>query len=975
MTQGKRSIGARSYPKLSSQPSYLITQLRLGIEILLTLPPFETSCLAIMPFKDIMPFKERMHPEAVLALGQTRKSFHSKLDGVALRKPKEMFLVKLLLFCSSFGVTNILQRMRSESYTYESLPMPSSIRILRIDPGASSDPITCHFRIVNLDDRPSFTALSYSWQKDPALVTDIMFKGLLTVPFTAWIYKELAKALLGGNNSIDDVWQRFLRDAEGRWTDYNKGEEGDAKPLFCDGRKIMIHANLYEAMARLRCLRPTEYWIDAVCINQQDLSEKTQQVQMMGRIYGDAEEVVVWLGNVTSFAAYPLQTLFSVFGSELSEKDTVSEHTADDSEIRRDSEKVVTDEKLDVVAKEHHQDRSELEIMLTLAAFVLLTRRWFRRLWVVQESRQARQTLFLLGETQFSANLISSVLRWVEDKIDERSRKRSMQGLIAQVVNATPIWQAHIKHIIAMTASVSSSHDEEKWALQQWLQMVKSRKARDAKDMVFAGLSLIRPEHLTIDLSLQAQVPDSHCHNPKEQGNEALPKGREKLWDSLHADYNAETSTVLLNLAACILTHYDLPVLLDITLRFRRPPSYAVLTELPLTSFPSWIPDPGAWSLRALEPVISLNNHGRPFPLSVHMSNVQPQISSDGTKLAVTAALLDTVSHCCPILDLALSIKDCAGAIRVLDWIADTVPRVYYPTGCSGIEALARLLVSAYRNPKDPERQWKEDTMARGFCEMLHELIEGGVGDGVKMWNEGLDHLPTWLKSYPWPSGWAIDYDGIFKAYARIRANHPDAPWPPSNLAGPERKEVLDKTGDIHLDTLTGISEINITRQESPHFDERSDSVRDTGDVANTRDSLREFDWALDVLKYNSGIGLQSLFLTKEGYLGIGPNWLRNGDGVFLVADAKAPYILAQVNDVLQRQAREIREQLDTGKSRSVKLTREHRKSLRERLLQIESRPQGESAWQLVGEAYVEGVMNGEAAGLAEARAQRYNIA
>ncbi|KAI4913049.1 uncharacterized protein J4E92_009921 [Alternaria infectoria] len=865
-------------------------------------------------------------------------------------------------------------RMRSESYTYESLPMPSSIRILQIDPGAPSDPITCHFRIVNLDDRPSFTALSYSWQMDPSLATNVVYPLLLwrTIPVISLPYEWLTKILLGGDNGIDDVWQRFLQEVEGRWADYNKGKEGDEKPIFCDGKKIMIHANLYEAMVRLRCLRPTEYWIDAVCINQEDLSEKTQQVQMMGRIYGYAEEVVVWLGNVTSFAAYPFQTLFSVFGSELDERDTAPGYTTDDSEIRRDSEGVVTDEKLDAMAKEHHQERDLFELTLTSAAFALLTRRWFRRLWVVQESRQARQTLFLLGETQFRANLISSVLRWVEYKI-----KRSPISPTSDPLTCVSIWHSHIKHIPAMLSSMNSSHDEEKWTLQQWLQMAKSRKAGDAKDVVFAGLSLIRSEHLTIDTSLQARGRGFHCRNPK--GREQMPssEGQMKLWDMLHADYNAETSTVLLNLAACILSHYDLSTLLDTTLRFRRPPSHAALTELPFTSFPSWIPDPRAWTSKALEPVISRNNHGRPFPVSAHMSNFKPQISFDGTKLAVTAALFDTVSHCCPILDIVLNIKDCAGAIRVLDWIADTVPRVYHPTGCSGIEALARLIVSAYANPKDPERQWEEDTMARRFCKMLHELIEGVVGDGVKKWNKVLDSLPTWLptwlKSFPWPSGWAIDYDGIFKAYARIRANHPDAPWPPSNLAGSERKEVIDETRDILPDTLTGISETNITRQESPHFDEQSDSLRDTGDDWNAR----EFpgDWVLDVLKYNSGIALQSLFLTKEGYLGIGPNWLRNGDGVFLVADAKAPYILAQVDDVLQRQAREIREQLDTGKSRSVKLTNEQRKSLREQLLEIESRPQGESAWQLVGEAYVEGVMNGEAAGLAEAWAQRYDIA
>ncbi|KAI4667657.1 uncharacterized protein J4E88_010177 [Alternaria novae-zelandiae] len=527
-----------------------------------------------------------------------------------------------------------------------------------------------------------------------------------------------------------------------------------------------------------------------------------------------------------------------------------------------------------------------------------------------------------------------------------------------------------------MLESMGPSHGGEMWTLQQWLWMTKSRKASDAKDVVFAGLSLIRPEHLVIDDSLQAQDNVPHAHHPKEQVYTPLPKRRNKLWGVLHADYNAETSTVLLNLAACILSHYDLHILFDITLRFRRRPPYSALTELPVTSFPSWVPDPTAWTSRAMEPVISLNNPGCPYPLSVHMSNSKPQISLDGTKLAVTAALLDTISSSSPILDVVLNIKDCAGAIRLLNWIAEKVPRVCHRTGCSGIEVLARLISSAYRNQKDPERQCKDKTMEeREFCVLLHDFCEVSLGDGLKAWNEALDLLPTWLKSYPWPSGWAIDYEGVSRAYAKVRAAHPDAPWPPSNLAGSERNEAIDKAREIHPDTLTGVSETNITKHESICLDAQSESVRDTGDAASTRESPQESYSEWEVLNSNSGIGLQSLFVTKEGYLGIGPNWLRSGDGVFLVADAKAPYILAQVDDVLRRQAREIREQLDTGMSRSVKLTRKQRKSLRKQLLEIEGRLGGENAWQLIGEAYVEGVMNGEAAGLAEARAQRYNIA
>ena len=55
--------------------------------------------------------------------------------------------------------------------------------------------------------------------------------------------------------------------------------------------------NLAEA---LQCLTVTDesrfLWVDAICINQTDDSERSQQVRSMAKIYEDARRVLVWLG-------------------------------------------------------------------------------------------------------------------------------------------------------------------------------------------------------------------------------------------------------------------------------------------------------------------------------------------------------------------------------------------------------------------------------------------------------------------------------------------------------------------------------------------------------------------------------------------------------------------------------------------------------------------------------------------------------
>jgi hypothetical protein len=57
-------------------------------------------------------------------------------------------------------------------------------------------------------------------------------------------------------------------------------------------------ANLYTALIRLRG-RSLEriLWIDAICIDQNNLDERSQQVQLMAMIYSKAHCVLVWLGE------------------------------------------------------------------------------------------------------------------------------------------------------------------------------------------------------------------------------------------------------------------------------------------------------------------------------------------------------------------------------------------------------------------------------------------------------------------------------------------------------------------------------------------------------------------------------------------------------------------------------------------------------------------------------------------------------
>jgi hypothetical protein len=82
---------------------------------------------------------------------------------------------------------------------------------------------------------------------------------------------------------------------------YVWGDTGDRVPICVEGSVFLVTRNLAEALKRVRNLRTIKtmdagLWVDAVCINQADVAEKSWQVGMMARIYTQAYATHIWLG-------------------------------------------------------------------------------------------------------------------------------------------------------------------------------------------------------------------------------------------------------------------------------------------------------------------------------------------------------------------------------------------------------------------------------------------------------------------------------------------------------------------------------------------------------------------------------------------------------------------------------------------------------------------------------------------------------
>ncbi|KAK2745151.1 heterokaryon incompatibility protein HET-6-like protein [Colletotrichum kahawae] len=201
----------------------------------------------------------------------------------------------------------------------------------------------------------------------------------------------------------------------------------------------------------LRFMRPWRgvrmVWVDAVCINQEDVPERSQQVANMSRIYSGCTRVIVYLGsdiatplNGRHPRRHPLRDLES--GSA-------------------------------VPSFSGHQ---QPKLPLTLTR--LLERRYFSRIWVIQELLLPCHVLMRIGDIDFWAD--GSTAKQISDLYTSLAWSDSAAE-----------WFGHMCRAVQFEKNIS-----------RLLGMTSNAEATDPRDRVFGLLGIAQAEN---DLSLHSQ--------------------------------------------------------------------------------------------------------------------------------------------------------------------------------------------------------------------------------------------------------------------------------------------------------------------------------------------------------------------------------------------------------------------------------------------------------------------------------------
>ncbi|PVH77344.1 HET-domain-containing protein [Cadophora sp. DSE1049] len=171
--------------------------------------------------------------------------------------------------------------------------------------------------------------------------------------------KEIRSLILEPLTSGEDIrcttsTISLLSSADYEALSYVWGDASIRETVTFNGVPTVVTKNLHTALNYLRLPdKPRYLWVDALCVNQQDVKERNEQVAMMGEVYASAKPVLIWLGEANEDS----DEVFALMSKVVSEK-TITEET---------SQKLFS------------------------FYMQLVEREWFTRLWTIQELVLARQ--------------------------------------------------------------------------------------------------------------------------------------------------------------------------------------------------------------------------------------------------------------------------------------------------------------------------------------------------------------------------------------------------------------------------------------------------------------------------------------------------------------------------------------------------------------------------------------------------------
>ncbi|KXT02330.1 hypothetical protein AC578_221 [Pseudocercospora eumusae] len=247
------------------------------------------------------------------------------------------------------------------------------------------------------------------------------------------------------------------------------------------GSNLAITASLHSALQSFRYPdRSRLLWADAICINQDDIEERSHQVAIMGEIYALAKRVLVWLGpsklDDIETKAFILLGAPLVVRGDRSRSDLLR---LLDDHLQHKSRCACCDKTV--------RGRASVNLAEALTAVAkLLERPYFSRLWVVQEVALASIVQIYCGSHNAPWDVFTDIAR-----------------IPGQLGNDKEAW------LVDLPSTLPRSELRQIWARCNYLNQLRARKrTRDRSENPF------RPTSLCKDLLIMSVL---ECQDPLDR--------------------------------------------------------------------------------------------------------------------------------------------------------------------------------------------------------------------------------------------------------------------------------------------------------------------------------------------------------------------------------------------------------------------------------------------------------------------------
>ncbi|KAN0115561.1 HET domain containing protein [Hyaloscypha variabilis] len=277
---------------------------------------------------------------------------------------------------------------------------------------------------------------------------------------------------------------------------YVWGDPAATKNILIDGKKFPATTNLVAALEIISETQTfdhssTFFWIDAICINQDDIEERNTQVQMMGSIFGKAHTVLAWLGPEQNNSTEVIRIM-----SQIAEEIRTCANADVDILSRLAPQGLLDDLHLET------SERSLLSLALPrLRGFerLLLERPFWERAWILQELVLANHVIFFCGRVGFEYLDIRTIWKWMA-KLSAEAKPAAIDwgDWLSFRTDFGKVFMSPMKtSILKLEAKVISRSAGPYLAAWLTFKVACSLLATDSRDKVYSLLGLM-------DIGIQA---------------------------------------------------------------------------------------------------------------------------------------------------------------------------------------------------------------------------------------------------------------------------------------------------------------------------------------------------------------------------------------------------------------------------------------------------------------------------------------